>query len=122
MQQQVCFLGFCEDMSEFYQQINLLILPSVIKEGFGLVLCEAMFFRVPVITTNTGGQIEIVQDEENGLVVAADNIAELSAAICKIVQNPEFAEKIVTQAERDFHEKYTLEICMDKLEVIYKEL
>lgn len=122
MQQQVCFLGFCEDMSEFYQQIDLLILPSVIKEGFGLVLCEAMFFRVPVITTNTGGQIEIVQDTENGLVVEADNIAELSAAICKIVQNPEFAEKIVTQAERDFHAKYTLEICMDKLEGIYKEL
>lgn len=122
MQTQVVFLGFCEDMSEFYQQIDLLILPSVIKEGFGLVLCEAMFFSVPVITTDTGGQIEIIQHEENGLVVSADNVEELSAAICKLLNNPTFAEQLITQAKKDFHEKYTLEICMDKLEKIYREL
>lgn len=122
MQTQVTFLGFCEDMSEFYQQIDLLVLPSVIKEGFGLVLCEAMFFKVPVITTDTGGQIEIIQHEENGLVVGADNVVELSTAICKIGSNPKYTEKLVVQAKRDFHEKYTLEICMDKLEEIYREL
>lgn len=41
---------------------------SSLREGFGLVLVEALALDIPVITTKTSGSIEIIKDESYGLI------------------------------------------------------
>lgn len=64
------FYGFCEDIPSVMHDIDCLVLPSIIPETFGLVICEALLAQKPVVTTNTGAQVEIVQDGISGLVVS----------------------------------------------------
>lgn len=72
LQDKVIFWGIVDDMEKFYKSLNVFVLPSLLKESFGLVLCEALYCGLPVITTITGAQKEIVKDSAYGLMI--DNI------------------------------------------------
>jgi glycosyltransferase involved in cell wall biosynthesis len=58
-------------MSELYAQADLLLLPTA-AECFGIVLCEAAAFGVPVVASQVGAIPEIVQHGETGRVVSLD--------------------------------------------------
>jgi len=49
------------------QKCTALIFPSIWYEPFGLVIIEAFSFGVPVISSNIGAPIELIQDGINGL-------------------------------------------------------
>ena len=69
--------GVEKDMEKFYKSLDVFVLPSVVREAFGLVLCEAMYCGVPVITTNSGAQEEIIENGKDGIIVPAGSIDEL---------------------------------------------
>lgn len=48
-----------------YEKASLLCLPSY-EEGFGLVLVEAKYFRLPIITTLNTGVVDLFSKDENG--------------------------------------------------------
>lgn len=50
-------------------------------EGFSHLLLEALSVGVPVVTTDAGGNPEIITDKENGLLVSYNNQKELEQAI-----------------------------------------
>lgn len=64
-------------------------------EGLSNALIEAMMLGIPCISTDYPGSEEIIQDGINGLIVPRQNVAALSVAIKKIIDNPKFCERIV---------------------------
>ncbi|HYC89650.1 MAG TPA: glycosyltransferase family 4 protein [Thermoanaerobaculia bacterium] len=68
-------------IAELHAALDVLVLPSVWPEPFGLVLLEAMASGKPVIATRHGGPVEIVADGETGLLVAPGSVEELVAAM-----------------------------------------
>ena len=86
----VNFLGFVEHerMPAYYAQADLLVLPSR-REGFPLVLPEAMASGLPVVATTVGGVPEIVTDSETGLLVPPENPRALSEAINSLLNDPD---------------------------------
>jgi len=50
-----------------YKNCNALVAPSR-GEGFGLPMAEAMLFKLPVITTNFGGQKDFCDNENSWLI------------------------------------------------------
>jgi glycosyltransferase involved in cell wall biosynthesis len=82
------FLGYREDVSNLYSLMDILVLPSVAFESFGMVILEAMSHRVPVICSDFSGMKEVVVNEETGLIVSAGNSIELSIAINRLLENP----------------------------------
>lgn len=61
----VDFRGFLDDMSPFWRDIDLFVLPSL-WEGFGFVLIEAMLAAKPVFAFNVSAMAELVVDKVNG--------------------------------------------------------
>ena len=51
MHSYVEFIGFTRDIEGLYRSIDCLLLPTITREAFGLVICEAMYCGVPVITS-----------------------------------------------------------------------
>ncbi|GAB3288529.1 glycosyltransferase family 4 protein [Pseudoclavibacter terrae] len=64
---------------EFLADIDLLVVPSVWAEPFGLVVSEAMSARVPVIVSDAGALPEVIGDM--ALVFESGDAAALAAAI-----------------------------------------
>lgn len=75
-------------------------------EGFGIVYLEANLMGKPVIAGRSGGVADAVIDNETGLLVDPENPTAIAAAITRLLNNPDEAERLgrlgKDRAERDF--------------------
>jgi glycosyltransferase involved in cell wall biosynthesis len=69
-------------------------------DGFGMTTIEAMSLGVPVITSNFGPQIEIVQNHQSGLLFKPHDSADLAKKICELLTNPALRKKIGTAGKK----------------------
>ncbi len=83
------FEGYCEDAADKLRDCDLLVLPSVAYESFGMVLLEAMYWQKAVICSDIGGMKEIVQHEKTGLVVPAGDVEALREALQYMLDHPD---------------------------------
>ncbi|MDO9390265.1 MAG: glycosyltransferase, partial [bacterium] len=63
----VLFFGWRKDATELMACFDLLVVPSK-KEPFGRVTVEAMMLGIPVVATASGGTLEIIENNKNGLL------------------------------------------------------
>ena len=61
-----------------YKASNIIVSCSKKPESFGLTLVESLFFNTPVIATNHGGPLEIIDENINGLFFRPEDENELS--------------------------------------------
>lgn len=75
-------LGWCEP-SQFFSQIDLLVVPSRAPESFGLVVAEAMAAGVPVLVSDAGALTEVTAPGYPWVFPAgdADALARVLAAV-----------------------------------------
>lgn len=76
-----------EKLSEFYQNADALIVPSLIHENAPTVIVEAFAHGLPVIASRVGGIPEFVQESETGWLFTAGNTTELLEVFQKIFKN-----------------------------------
>lgn len=84
-----------------YLKIADLFVLNTNYEGMSHCLLEAMKAGVPVVTTKAGGNPETIKDKETGLLVDYNNKSQLLKAITSILDNPELADKLIKQAQKD---------------------
>jgi len=63
-------------------------------EGLPHVLIEAMYNKLPVLTTPAGGNTELIEDNERGLLFSYNNKKEIKEAISKLSENKELQNKL----------------------------
>ena len=79
------------------------------SETYGMVTIEAMASRLPVMATASGGTVDIIQPNHNGLLFTPDSDSELAEGLLRYLRAPDFARRIAAQAEQDAMEKYSHE-------------
>jgi len=77
--------GFQSDTLKIYDSLDILIIPSIVPEAFGLTAIEAMSREVLVIANKSGALLEIIQHQKNGLLYNAQNPEELLILIQQII-------------------------------------
>lgn len=102
-------LGQVNNMKEFYENIDIFVLPSIQPEPFGLVVIEAMDARVPVIATNHGGPTEIIENNKDGYLVDFNKPNEMAEKIILLEENPQLVEKIIQNAKLKKKAKFSIE-------------
>jgi len=115
------FIGFKQDVENILSGARILVAPSVIEESFGRVVIEAFACGVPVVATAVGGFKEIIKDGKNGLLVEPEDSEAIAGGILKILEDSNFAEKLVRQAREEVERKYTMKECLLKTEEIYQK-
>lgn len=68
-------------------------------EGFSHQILEAMAVGIPIITTNVGGNPEIITDRESGFLVEFNNKEQLKRSIIDLCGNKELKNKIISNAK-----------------------
>lgn len=111
-------LGWTEDKKKFFESIDIFILPSF-GETFGIVLLEAMLYNTPIITSNSWGPDEIIEDGVDGLKVSKDDEEKmpqlLAEAILRLNNDQTFARNIAERAHGKFFAQYSADVVAKKL-------
>jgi glycosyltransferase involved in cell wall biosynthesis len=87
------FHRFTYDIGTFYKSGSIFALTSE-REPFGLVLLEAMRAGLPVVTTDSGGPSEIVEEGKTGYLVPIGDYRITANRILHLLNEPEEADKI----------------------------
>jgi glycosyltransferase involved in cell wall biosynthesis len=110
----VFFLGKRDDIPNILDSLSVLVLPSLVREGFGLVLIEAMARGIPTIGSNIGGIPEVIADGETGLLIPPGNTIALANAIETILSDPEKAKAMGMAGRRRVEKNFTADIMAQK--------
>ena len=121
LEDNIHFLGFMKNPHHFYQVCDAVVLASK-RETFGLVLIEAMQVGTAVIGANSGGVVEIIDDEETGLLFESQSFESLAKSIQMLVNNPELTKSIAKYGQEKCEKKFSNELQFEKLKDILKEL
>jgi len=89
------FTGFIseEQKYQYLGNADVYVLSSL-HEGFGIVLQEAMQVGLPIVSTNNGGQVDIVKDGENGFLVEVGDADAIASKINQLLSDPKLYLKI----------------------------
>jgi len=117
----VALLGFQQDTLSLINACDLLVLPSL-AEPFGLAILEAMSLGKPVIATDVGGPLEIVQERETGLFFPAGNAECLAKAILTLTGNTTLALQMGTKGKSHFHANFSVERMVRSTLAIYSQI
>ncbi len=97
--EKVLFTGFIsdEDRDRLFKIADCAVFPSL-YEPFGIVALEAMAARCPVVVSEVGGLVDVVQHGETGITVYPDDPASLAWGILHTLQHPDWSALRVENA------------------------
>ncbi|MFW0108305.1 glycosyltransferase family 4 protein [Rothia sp. P7181] len=111
--------------SELMKNVDIMVVPSVFNEVFGLVAAETMSARVPLIISNAGALPEIL-GEEYPWVFPNSDVSALAKTIRRMSQelavHPENLQGIVDSLYWRWHERYSPEAGKARVEQLLRRL
>ena len=111
------YRGYIENASSLLiPELDLLILASR-NEGLGMVLIEAQAHGIPILGTNTGGIVEVIENEYNGFII--EDSLDICNKIIKIYDNPELRKRLRENSLKTYQAKFTLKKMGSSYEKLY---
>lgn len=111
--------GSRSDTAEILRNMDIFVLPSL-AEGISNTILEAMASGLPVIATNVGGNPELVENMENGVVVPSKNHQELAKGISTVIEDIELRYKMAKKSRQLALEKYSVNSMVDAYDQLYE--
>jgi N-acetyl-alpha-D-glucosaminyl L-malate synthase BshA len=115
----VIFFGNSNEIDKILSYTDLFLLPSE-TESFGLAALEAMAWRVPVISSNSGGLPEVNFDGISGYLSDVGNTDEMAENALKILKDDETLKKFKENA-LEIAKKFDIKNILPLYEELYKK-
>lgn len=93
----VLLLGGRKDIPEILSISSVVVHASTKPEPFGRTFLEGMALGRPVIASSEGGPLDVITHERDGLLVAPRDPDLLAHAILRILDEPEWAERMARE-------------------------
>jgi len=120
IEDRVIFTGFTKETDAYMQLCDITILATK-NETFGLVIIESMANETPVIVTDRGGPLEIIDDGVDGLLYDGSS-NDLATKIELLYNDRDLTTKLARNSLKKVHDKFNFDKQLDKLyEVIIRD-
>ncbi len=110
------------ELLKLMQKAFILVVPSELYEGFGLVVIEAFACGLPVIASNHGALSELIIDGVNGMLFSPSDSESLAEKVKWAKNHPDEIAQMGSNARKTYEEKYTAQKNYDQLLQIYKHV
>lgn len=100
------YKGHLADVREEIARCSVYVLPSFYREGVPRSILEAMAMGRAIVTTDSPGCRETVENGRNGLLVPPRDAAALHSAMLRFVREPELAQRMGAESRRLAEEKF----------------
>ena len=106
---------------ELYQKASVFSLPSH-YEGLPTVLLEAMSCGSPVVATAVSGNLDVISNNENGILVPARSPERLAGGISMLLDDDSMRNRLGKNARRTIEERYTWDAIVENFLGCYRSL
>jgi glycosyltransferase involved in cell wall biosynthesis len=107
------------EIGVYYAAADVLVLPSMFQETFGLVVLEAFSAGLAVIAFRSGGVPELIEHRRNGILVEQGDEEALLGSMREVAHNPGLRESFSAEG-KNTAAKFPWDKTVDRLEGIYE--
>lgn len=118
---QIEFLGYSDNVKEYYSEGSIYFQPSII-ENHSLSVLDAMANGLPCVVSNVGGQPECIEDETNGYLCKYDDASEFIERLSSLIENKELRQRMGQKGKLIAYKKFNPEMYGERLLEIYKNV
>jgi glycosyltransferase involved in cell wall biosynthesis len=115
----VIFTGFRSDIPEILSGVDITIMPSP-EEGMSMSALESMASAKPVVATSGCGLVDIIINNQSGIIVKPDNSHELAEGVIKLLQSDYM--QVGREARKIIEKKFALHHVVSQYESVVKNL
>lgn len=116
----VRLLGHCEDMTELYENSNVLV-HFCEDEGFGRIYVEAQQSGLPVVCVGGGGTAEVVKHGRTGFVHAPNDLPGMAQSILTLKHDHESYQAFSGNA-RQWAKTFSVSRMAEQYESVFKSI
>ncbi|MGE7693582.1 glycosyltransferase [Lysinibacillus sp. NPDC094177] len=117
LEEKVILKGVVSNVAEELNKADVYIMTSN-YEGLPLSVLEAMASGLPIVTTKAGGVIDIVKQNQNGLLVDVGNREQLTKEMSKLVEDVMLRQRF-GEVSFNMSKQYDIQKCVEKYESLY---
>ena len=113
--------GQKDRIEDHLEEIDIVCLPSY-REGLPKALLEAASAGLPIVTTDTPGCREVVDDGVNGYLVPPRNASVVAESLKKLIENPELRSEFGKAGRNKVLKEFTVDKVVEETMNIYSSL
>jgi glycosyltransferase involved in cell wall biosynthesis len=117
----VQFTGAVDDPAPILRAADAFVLPSV-AEGMSNSLLEAMATALPCLASHIGGNVDLLDDGQTGLLLPGDKPEAWSSALNQVLAAPAMARRLGAAARARIEAEFALPVVVDRYVALYQEL
>ena len=122
LKQAVIWPGPRNDIPAVLAASDIFVLPSAYGEGIPRVLLEAASMGLPIVTTDSHGCNDVVQNGVNGFLVPVRDTAALSQAIGRLIEQPKLRQSFGNASRQRALQYFDLSVVADQTRSVYQQL
>jgi glycosyltransferase involved in cell wall biosynthesis len=115
------WLGPTEDVLSVWRSSHIAAFPSQYREGVPLALLEAAACARPIVSTDTPGCREVVQDGVNGILVPQGDSRSLADALEQLARDPALRVRMGREGRSRVERFFTKELIVRQTLDLYGE-
>lgn len=117
----IIFAGAVQDTPSFYAAADVVALPSH-REGLPTVILEAQAAGKPVVAARATGIVDLVADDDTGLLFPVGDVAALEKKLTMVITNKDLARKLELAGQERVNREFRQEQVWDALYRAYLEV
>jgi glycosyltransferase involved in cell wall biosynthesis len=122
VEDRVLHAGFRDDVGNVYGAADIIAVPSKQPDPLPNAALEAGAAGCCVVASAHGGLLEIVRDDETGVLVSPGNPAALASAIADLAGDPARRKRLARAAASDVALRFSRERMLDEVQRLYDRL
>ena len=107
------------EVERLLERASVVVAPCE-REGFGLAAAEAMAFGRPVVAAAGGALLELVTDDETGLLVPPRDASALRAAVERLLADPALRQRLGNEAHTRARERFGWDGVIERTLEVYR--
>jgi len=118
LRRRVHFLGDVRNIPELLNALDVYVLPSL-WEGISNSLLEAMAVGLPVVASNVGGNPEVINDGESGLLFPVGDANQLARQLQVLAERHDVGRQLAANAAARARTDFSLPAMVARYEEMY---
>lgn len=116
------WMGFRHDVKELLKKSHIMVLPSYYREGVPRSLIEACAIGRPIVTTNSIGCKDTVDDGVNGFLIPIKDSQALADKLRLLINNQKLRNSMGKASRQKAEREFSIENVIKKHLEIYRQL